>query len=631
MMKHKVIPSHYFTVKEQSLVSLVCQGKSQFIIPYNQRPWSWKDKQIDDLWHDIKKTTNHFYHAESFASSWEEREQAISDPHFLGAFVFEKQGIDYSVVDGQQRLTSITMFVAAFRNGLIDLISRNRGGFKKTLTHYLTNFRSWLIADYSDDILSTRLSVDTNYQEFFKGYIIEADSPDEREAFLEEADIDFAQEPVINSFRKSFDYIDNRVSEFLNGFGSDETKYKALKAMFSTLENCFICIAADVNKESFSYEVFKCLNAKGLPLSQADKLKNELFTQSKIVDHEEVKKHWDVIQENTPYSAVSSFIRLRHVALYGECPDSKLHEIITDKELQGNIPAVIEEWAKDSLFYSYITLHQVPPQNIQFSDEELGYLRDLKTLNITLSSILTFAAYKKYFKHDRIKFVEVLRLTRNFCFRVLTICKKDTSYLELHLGKAARSIIEGISVKDVRSALKKASTDNEFEEAFRTATSKTAKQQFFILNTIEKYKLKDSGLETKPHGEQLNVEHILPKKFDKNDPLRSDEWKWAKDDMESHTAFVNRLGNLCLLEGDINKDVSSFDFLGKTQAKYPEKYVEKRCGILRKSYKDSELPSIKSLIEEYKDNWSFEKIQGRQIELARQAVDVWTLSSLQQN
>jgi uncharacterized protein with ParB-like and HNH nuclease domain len=626
-MKHKVIPSHYFTVKEQSLVSLICQGKSRFIIPYNQRPWSWKDKQIDDLWNDIVKTTNHFFHGGSSSLSWDEREQPIGDPHFLGAFVFEEQGNDYSVVDGQQRLTSITMIVSALRNYLIDLRDSSRGSFKKAVNHYLDNFRAWLVADFSDDVLSTRLSVDTNYNDFFTGYIVEADSADEREAFLEEYDVELSQEPVLNSFKKSFDHITNLIESFLKTLSTDENRYKAVKAIFSTIENSFICIAADVKKESFSYEVFKCLNAKGLPLSQADRLKNELFTQSPISEHSEIKEHWDNIQENTPYSAVSHFIRVRHIAMVGECPDSKLHSIITSKELQDkNVPQVVSDWAKDSLFYSFITLHQKAIDKNKFTEMELNYLVDLKTLNITLSSILTFAAYKKYFKTDRIKFVELLRITRNFCFRVLTICKKDTGYLELHLGKAAREVIAGIAVKDIRSSLKKASTDSEFEEGFRTASSKTAKQQYFILKAFEDFYLHGSALQPKPHSEELNIEHIMPKNFDTKDDERDSEWLWAKKDSESHKAYIHRLGNLCLLEGDINKDVSSFDFDAKARGEYPEKYAKRKGGKARQCYLDSDLPSVKKLIENF-NTWGFEEIQQRQNILAKDAIEVWSLNA----
>lgn len=626
-MKYKVIPSHYFTVKEQSLVSLVCQGKSRFIIPYNQRPWSWQEKHLKALWADIRKTTNNFFEADDETSGWSERNQPIGDAHFLGAFVFEEKGNDYSVVDGQQRLTSITMIVTALRNAGEELSQGARGQLKKSIKHYLDNFRSWLIADFTDDVVLTRLKVDDKFSDFFSEYIVGAESEDEREAYIEENAIDLSQEPVLLSYKKAFDSITSMVTNLLVSLDSDEKKYAAIKAIFSTIENCFICIAADVKQESFSYEVFKCLNAKGWPLSEADKLKNELFTQSEIDEHEEIKLYWDKIQENTPYGAVAQFIRIRHVALVGECPESKLHNVITEKELQNRtVPNVVSNWADDSLIYSFLTLHQTPLKAKSFTAEETGYLEDLSTLKITLSTILTFAAYKKYFHDDRAKFEELLRLTRNFCFRVLTICKKDTSYLDVHLGRAARDIMSGKSVKDVRTSLKKASPDSEFEEAFRSFSSKTAKQQFFILNSLEANYLQKSALQPKSHGGELNIEHILPKKFDNKDPNRSGEWQWAKDDEESHKAYINRLGNLCLLEAEINRDVSSFSFEAKAFGNYPHKYADKKPGKTRQNYSDSDLPSVKKIVGTYQC-WSFEKIQDRQNILTGDANIVWSLNS----
>ncbi len=626
-MKHKVIPSHYFTVKEQSLVSLVCQGKSRFIIPYNQRPWSWQEKHLKELWQDIKRTTNNFFEAEDETSEWTERNEPIGDPHFLGAFVFEEKGNDYSVVDGQQRLTSITMFVSALKNATELLQQKARGQLKKSIKHYLENFRAWLIADFTDDVVFTRLKVDDKYADFFSEYIVEAESEDERKAFLEESDIDLSQEPVLLSYKKAFDKITDMVDIFLSDFNTEEKKYTAIKAIFSTIENSFICIAADVRQESFSYEVFKCLNAKGWPLSQADKLKNELFTQSKISEHEEIKKYWDMLQSNTPYGAVAQFIRIRHVALIGECPESKLHALITEKELEEiGVIKVVSNWAEDSSIYSYLTLHQLPSKTKAFTEEELCYLNDLSTLKITLSTILTFAAYKKYFDTERGKFVELLRLTRNFCFRNLTICKKDTGFLDTNLGRAARDIMAGKPLKEVRSSLRKLSPDSEFEEAFSTFSSNTAKQQFLILNSLESFYLKESGLQPKPHGEELNIEHVMPKKFDIRDTDRSDEWKWAKDNEEAHKAYINRLGNLCLLEGEINKDVSSFDFDAKAHGNYPQKYLVKKGGQKRRFYMQSTLPSVKQIKTKYA-TWSFEAILERQRELACDAVKVWTLDA----
>lgn len=627
-MKHRVIPSHYFTVKEQSLVSLFCQGKKRFVIPYNQRPWSWKDSNITELWNDITKTTNSFFHASSIDDTWDERDEPIADAHFIGAFVFEEKDNDFSVVDGQQRLTSLTMIVAALRNSTEAIVVESKGTSKKPIKHFLDKYKSWLISDFSDDVISTRLKVDDGYEDFFSNYIIEAINVDEREEYLEEADIDFINEPVLNSFKKSFDFVTKTVSEYLAAFKDSQARYKAVKAIFSVIEECFICIAADVKKESFSYEVFKCLNAKGLPLSEADKLKNELFTQSEISEHEEIKKYWDLISSNTPYSSVTTFIRQRHVALFGECSNSKLHSVITEQELKNNsIPRVIENWAGDSEIFSRVTLHKTITGKNEYSAEELKYLSDLKKLGIGLSSILTFAAHKKYFTSDRNKFVEILRVTRNFCFRVLTITRKDTAHLESYLGKAARMIMTDKPVKDVRASLKPGSPNAEFEEAFSKHSTSVAKQQFYILESIECHRLLDAGLVPREHGEKLNVEHIMPKKFELKNTKRLHEWKWARDNLELHKQHLNRIGNLCLLEGTINKDVSNFDYEAKSKGKYLVDNVMRKGKVKRKNYQDSSLPMVKEIVANY-DEWSFIAIQERQKLLAAEAVNVWTLDAL---
>lgn len=80
------------------------------------------------------------------------------------------------------------------------------------------------------------------------------------------------------------------------------------------------------------------------------------------------------------------------------------------------------------------------------------------------------------------------------------------------------------------------------------------------------------------------------------------------------------------LEGEINRDVSSFDYGAKKSGNYPTGYQVKKGGIERQSYNHSLLPSIKSLIndENYK-SWNFETIELRQKEMAKTALNVWGL------
>lgn len=627
-MKNKVIPSHYFTVKEQSLVSMFCQAKRRFVIPYNQRPWSWKEKNIDELWKDILKTTNHFFNTKEIDNLWSERVTPIGSPHFIGAFVFEEKENDFSVVDGQQRITAISMFITALRDNTYLLLnnaktSKSRG----SLENYIDNFRSWLISDFEDDVLISRLKVDDNYQSFFSEYIIECRNLDERKAFLDEFDKELDTEPVLKSFKKSFDHISSIVSDFLKNFPTDDHRFNAIKAIYSTLENCFICISSDVKEESFSYEVFKCLNAKGLPLSEADKLKNELFTQSKISEHDAIKKSWEVISSNTPYSAVSQFIRQRHVALVGDCPDSKLHSTITTTELENKyIPDVVKLWEYDSEIYARVCLHKSVTGKNAYTENELEVLKEIKNLKIGLASILLFAAHKQHFESDRDTFFKLIKLAANFSFRVLTIGKKDTAVLESNLGKAARAVINGDSVKDIRNILKAASPDSDFQSDFENYSTRTTTSQFYILNRIEKYYLNPTPFVTVEHSQLFNIEHILPKNFDdKRDPTGV-EWQWARIDKDKHKQYVNRLGNLALLEGEINRDVSSFDYGAKRGGNYPTGYQVKKGGIARQSYNNSLLPSIKRLVNNktYK-SWNFETIELRQKEMAETALNVWNL------
>ncbi|ELD3369385.1 TPA: DUF262 domain-containing protein [Vibrio cholerae] len=624
-MKNKIIPSHFFTVNEQSLVSMFCQGKKRFVIPYNQRPWSWKNNNIDELWQDILKTSNGYFHACDENDSWEERENPISDPHFIGAFVFEEKDNNYYVVDGQQRITSISMVIAALRNQCEKLKNNTTGSLKRNVAHHLDSYKAWLVASFDDDQVLTRLQVDKNIEDFFSFYIIESVCEIDRQEYLEEADIDLDNEPNIKAIKKSFDYVNGKVSEFFDKFSDPVIKYKAIKSIFSTIEECFICISSNVKKESFSYEVFKCLNAKGLPLSEADKLKNELFTQSKLSEHEEIKNAWSEMQGNIPNGAVAQFIRLRYVALFGECSSTRMHSIITEFELKNSkIPQVVRSWKNDSEIYSRISMHKIETGKYAYTEEELSILRNIKGLNIGLSEILLFSAHKFLFETRRDDFLEVLRITENFCFRNLTIMKRDTSLLESYLGKAAREIKYGKPIKEIRKYLRDNSSPTDFYQSFSLFSARSATLQFYILSKIDSYLLKSSGLKLAQHSQEFNVEHILPKKLATD--KRQGEWLWATNEPEKHKQMVNRLGNLCLLEGDINRDVSNFDWNAKRFGEYPEKLSKRKDGSIKKSFKDSELPMVKEIIknDSYR-SWSFDVIEQRQRHLAEYAAEIWRI------
>ena len=250
---------------------------------------------------------------------------------------------------------------------------------------------------------------------------------------------------------------------------------------------------------------------------------------------------------------------------------------------------------------------------------------DFKTLSISLAQIFLFAAAKKFLPKDELEFRKAAELCRNFCFRVLTICSKDTSFLEDKLGAAARRLTSGAGLADIAKDFRAANSASEFEGEFAEATESRTKVQYYILYELESVLGGASGLVPAPHSPHQNIEHILPRNFSKA-AARASEWSWARGKLEKHKLYLNRLGNLCLLEGPINQQVSNYDFDAKQQGKYPTT-AENFKGAKRKDYRDSKLHLSTQLADVKKyPSWSFKKIDQRQQELAKLALKAWPLT-----
>ncbi len=100
-----------------------CQG-NQFVIPIYQRVYSWEKEQCKQLWDDIVKTGGNDQ----------------MNGHFIGSIVFVQDDIyttshnEFLIIDGQQRLTTITLLLTALRDHLNDEVKR-----KEIEDHYLIN------------------------------------------------------------------------------------------------------------------------------------------------------------------------------------------------------------------------------------------------------------------------------------------------------------------------------------------------------------------------------------------------------------------------------------------------------------------------------------------------------------
>ena len=87
-------------VNKKKVCDFLAEGKEhKFIVPEYQRPYEWTEEQVDTLFDDLWE----------FSSS----EKGDSEDYFLGCIVFFENEGEYEIIDGQQRLTSLFLFLRA--------------------------------------------------------------------------------------------------------------------------------------------------------------------------------------------------------------------------------------------------------------------------------------------------------------------------------------------------------------------------------------------------------------------------------------------------------------------------------------------------------------------------------------
>jgi hypothetical protein len=204
----------------------------------------------------------------------------------------------------------------------------------------------------------------------------------------------------------------------------------------------------------------------------------------------------------------------------------------------------------------------------------------------------------------------------------LTIAQRDTAALEQNLVAAANGV-KSAGISGLRIALQGASKDDAFFRSFAERSEDRPKIQFFILFCIEEYLCRAQGVQPFPHGPRQHIEHIVPQKIDKLLPSGAPAWPYWKGRRRSvHERYLNRLGNLLLLEADINTSVKNRSFLEKISGKH-----QLKRGTSRKlGYCDSRLKMPSKLSKANLSCFEAADIDHRQRVLAKLALRVWPLS-----
>lgn len=590
-------PSDYFLSQSLSLYGLLCHERKKYVVYESQRFYEWELDELNDFWSDYKKVIKN-----SFNSEWREDLIPHQRPHFMGAIVVTTDLTNhpnaYLLIDGQQRIATCTILLATLK----DLISKLSGEEqKRELSATMNSFiRMNLYGEPYDPVLKLKDRINDHFLNF-----IQKPSTEKERLKYRRANPPKEMDSSYKRILRAYDFFKDKLKEeFPDSLEENETHDKLL-AFFKSLSRKLFFLRIEVRKENTAYVIFETLNKRGKDLSESALVKNKFFRSVKSSKRDQIEKNWEDIIDTIEDEDLTDYIRFQFMSEFdGPVKPKDLFETVAGHIDKNKALEYLKHLNVEAKWFAYINR-----KGTDYWSKEVNDILDaFKIIKVTHGIPLLLAGAVRFGDDDN-KFQNIVKATLYFCFRYFTIGDNGVANLQREIGEMARGLrSEELSIDEMITKMKKLSPDKEFKENFKTFSTKTNSLAYYILEQLENYHL--SGVEALPQSLSQHVEHIMPKRPSRAKD-RTTEWSHVRNE-ELFNEFRNRIGNLLILESNINKAASNHTF---------EKKV--------KVYKDSGLYYPHEIIDNYSScSWDFETIKSRQYKMAETALKVWDFDSI---
>lgn len=527
------------------------EGTKQYLVPLFQRPYSWDKPQWNTLWDDIHELS---------------ADQAPKS-HFMGAIVTmpahtNPAGITkYLLIDGQQRLTTILILMIALRDKAKDIAGNLSA---RIYEHFLTN-------KFNEN------------EDFFKLL----PTQDDRPVFVS------LVEGKANTTRTKITDAHSFFSKKL----SDATK-EDLEKTFTTITTRLLFVSIMLAADDNAYLIFEGLNAKGLPLTQADLIRNYLLMRIHRKQQDSVfKTFWEPMQRALG-SNLTEFIR--HF-LMRNSPFIKLNEVYA------TLKARIDGFTEQETIQYLETLNTFSSYYQQIIDPEAHSNPTLKKRLVSLKRMDVTTAYP--FLLDLFdefaggnctqeEFIAILKMLETFLVRRF-VCSVPTHDLNkffptvhsqaMHFPSLTVGVAEVLSK---RAFPKNAEFRRHLSSLKMYGNGERAVKTKLILERLEE----SHGHKEEVLAKDLTIEHIMPQTL-------TDWWRTHLGDNweHIHERYIHTIGNLTLTGYNPALSNSSFD-------------------DKKKIYADSHVEITKRISD---PQWTEHEIRKRAEQLFERAVEVW--------
>lgn len=503
-------------------VEEILNGNFVFNIPRYQRPYAWGVDQAQTLLEDLL----------SAIGDLDDKSDDI-ESYFLGSIVVVKNEHEKNadVVDGQQRLTTLTILLAAIRACTQD--DKNRANVTELIYK-----QGNLITNTGDRFHLTLRERDA---EFFQE-MIQKDINLEIIKNINLANLSESQKNITRNARKFL--------ELLSGFSQSQILNLARYIVTQT----FIIVVATPNIES-AYRIFSVLNDRGLDLSYTDICKANIIGQIESAQQDKYTNKWEELEElvgRENFKEVFSHIRTIH-------RKARIKDTIL-KELQQYVfPSYNPKDFIDTVLIPFTESYDII-QTASFESEKLAesinkvlyWLREIDNTD-WMPVALNFYKKNKNNSENLLSFlIDLERLASSMMIRRENVNTRQMRYIRiLEIIDNDSDIFELDSPLQL-SAKEKTETINRLEGDIYNHISR-----LYILRRLD---AEYSEGKTTPNLKVITVEHILPQ----NPDIKSKWIEWFPNE-EERKNLTHKIGNLALLSKRKNSQAQNFEFDKKKQ------------------------------------------------------------------
>lgn len=554
-------------------------SSASYYIPNHQREYSWTKDELEDLWLDINSI----------------RKAPEGQMHFFGQVVIhteKENNIDKKyIIDGQQRTLTSVILMRALSYVINELIkSASDDDDTEVANQVLSEINNTFIGSARKKRFVIHAGESNNT--FFEDNILKAfPSKDKKEKSK-------SNELIRTGFWYFVDWIENDISEKPDF----ESKMESLEDIYDKFTEAFTVLYVESTELSEAYVIFETLNARGKDLETSDLLKNYIFSKSNNITQSQ--QRWKKMTDDLGKADATKYIRHFWNSRKEFTRDKALYRTIShDATTKTECENLLKDLESNAQFYHDLN---DPSDVVEVSNTNL--ISSLKALKLLKAAsffpvLLAMHQQSQYFSEDDIS--EVASTIEKYVFKNFTICGQTANSAEVFFAKIGKSIYDGELVetgKIVKSISEKIVSDELFEASFKAwCGSNSSKDTVrYIFRKIHYYI--DPDCEVNVNNMEVHIEHILPQE--------STEWENEIEDdkkdsfLDLKEKYLWSIGNLCLLKGKFNREISNKVFTEK-KTSYQDSIIQPNPQIatFTKWDEDSIKARISSLYEYAKEIW----------------------------